>query len=141
MCNRAGLRGLEPTHDPKAVGSNPAPATIDDERLADAGAADPLALPRLHPGIGFAGLATQGPLMALREHIDRALRVGATRLDGDRTRSLADTAHGAAARFDFATTPPYRQRVRSVSWGPTGAEATTGAHEGPLAGEVVVRAL
>jgi len=43
--------------------------------------------------------------------------------------SLADTAHGAAARFDFATTPPYRQRVRSVSWGPTGAEATTGAHE------------
>jgi len=54
MCNRAGLRGLEPTHNPKVAGSNPAPATIDDEGLADAAAANPFRLPRLHPGIGRA---------------------------------------------------------------------------------------
>jgi hypothetical protein len=35
------------------AGSNPAPATIDDEGLADAGAANPFRLPRLHAGIGF----------------------------------------------------------------------------------------
>jgi hypothetical protein len=40
------------SHNPKVAGSNPAPATIDDEGLADARAANPLALPRLHPGIG-----------------------------------------------------------------------------------------
>jgi hypothetical protein len=40
-------------HNPKVAGSNPAPATMDDEGLADAGAANPFALPRLHPGIGL----------------------------------------------------------------------------------------
>src|SRR2546426_10153215 len=40
------------THNPKVAGSNPAPATIDDEGLADAAAANPFRLPRLHPGIG-----------------------------------------------------------------------------------------
>jgi hypothetical protein len=38
-------------HNPKVAGSNPAPATIDDEGLADASAANPFRLPRLHPGI------------------------------------------------------------------------------------------
>jgi hypothetical protein len=32
-----------------------APASLNDEGLADAGAAGPFRLPRLHPGIGFAG--------------------------------------------------------------------------------------
>ena len=49
-------RGLVWAHNPKVAGSNPAPATIDDEGLADAGAANPFALPRLHPGMGFAGV-------------------------------------------------------------------------------------
>src|SRR6266851_7004397 len=39
-------------HNPKVAGSNPAPATIDDEGLADVSAANPFRLPRLHPGIG-----------------------------------------------------------------------------------------
>ena len=60
--------------------SNRAPATMNDEGLADARAANPFASPRNW----FVGLTTQG--MALREHIDRALRVGAARLDGDGTR-------------------------------------------------------
>ena len=38
-------------HNPKVAGSNPAPATMDDEGLADARAANPFRLPRLHPGI------------------------------------------------------------------------------------------
>ena len=42
-------------HNPKVAGSNPAPATMDGEGLADAKAANPFRLPRLHPGIGFAG--------------------------------------------------------------------------------------
>ena len=37
----------ERAHNPKVAGSNPAPATIDDEGLADATAANPFALPRL----------------------------------------------------------------------------------------------
>jgi len=41
------------SHNPKVAGSNPAPATIDDEGLADAKAASPFRLPRPHPGIGF----------------------------------------------------------------------------------------
>jgi hypothetical protein len=52
-------------------------------------------------------------------HIDRALTAGATRLDGDGARLLGGIAHVPAARFDFATTPSYRQRVRPVSWGQT----------------------
>jgi len=39
------------THNPKVAGSNPAPATIRFEGLADARAASPFRLPRLHPGI------------------------------------------------------------------------------------------
>ena len=41
-------------HNPKVAGSNPAPATIDDEGLADAAAASPFRLPRIHPGIASA---------------------------------------------------------------------------------------
>src|SRR5438552_9638391 len=41
------------THNPKVAGSNPAPATIDNEGLADASPLTPFALPRLHPGIGL----------------------------------------------------------------------------------------
>src|SRR5437867_11141691 len=37
-------------HNPKVAGSNPAPATIENEGLADARAANPFRLPRLHPG-------------------------------------------------------------------------------------------
>jgi hypothetical protein len=40
-------------HNPKVVGSNPAPATMNDEGLADVEAANPFRLPRLHPGIRF----------------------------------------------------------------------------------------
>ena len=39
------------THNPKVAGSNPAPATMNDEGLADVAAANPFRLPRLHPGI------------------------------------------------------------------------------------------
>src|SRR5687767_14712678 len=41
-------------HNPKVAGSNPAPATMHDEGLADVAAANPFRLPRLHPGIGCA---------------------------------------------------------------------------------------
>jgi len=34
----AGIWWLRATHNPKVAGSNPAPATMNDERLADAGA-------------------------------------------------------------------------------------------------------
>ena len=40
------------SHNPKVAGSNPAPATMNDEGLADVEAANPFRLPRLHPGIG-----------------------------------------------------------------------------------------
>src|SRR5256885_3048874 len=42
----------ERAHNPKVAGSNPAPATMNDEGLADVEAANPFRLPRLHPGIG-----------------------------------------------------------------------------------------
>src|SRR5437870_5901561 len=45
--------GLAWAHNPKVAGSNPAPATMNDEGLADAEAASPFRLPRLHPGIGM----------------------------------------------------------------------------------------
>jgi hypothetical protein len=44
---------LKRAHNPKVAGSNPAPATMNDEGLADASAANPFRLPRLHPGIGL----------------------------------------------------------------------------------------
>src|SRR5438093_6600362 len=44
-------RGLAWAHNPKVAGSNPAPATMNDEGLADVAAANPFRLPRLHPGI------------------------------------------------------------------------------------------
>src|SRR6266850_8021838 len=53
---------LERAHNPKVAGSNPAPATMNDEGLADATAANPFRLPRLHPGIG----APLGPHGATR---------------------------------------------------------------------------
>jgi hypothetical protein len=43
---------LKSAHNPKVAGSNPAPATMHDEGLADVETANPFALPRLHPGIG-----------------------------------------------------------------------------------------
>jgi hypothetical protein len=42
---------LKRAHNPKVAGSNPAPATKNDEGLADATAANPFRLPRLHPGL------------------------------------------------------------------------------------------
>jgi hypothetical protein len=51
------LAGAGATHNPKVAGSNPAPATMDDEGLADAAVANPFRLPRLHPGIGSASLS------------------------------------------------------------------------------------
>jgi hypothetical protein len=47
-----GPRCLNSPHNPKVAGSNPAPATMNDEGLADVAAASPFRLPRLHPGIG-----------------------------------------------------------------------------------------
>ena len=41
------------THNPKVVGSNPTPATMNDEGLTDASAVSPFRVPRLHPGIGL----------------------------------------------------------------------------------------
>ena len=43
---------LKRAHNPKVAGSNPAPATIENQGLADVPAANPFRLPRLHPGIG-----------------------------------------------------------------------------------------
>src|SRR5947199_8709320 len=54
---RLGLR----SHNPKVAGSNPAPATMNDEGLADVRAANPFRLPRLHPGIGSATPDPQKP--------------------------------------------------------------------------------
>src|SRR5262245_11148513 len=51
-------------HNPKVVGSNPTPATMNDEGLADASAANPFRLPRLHPGIGNS--SSQRPDLRLR---------------------------------------------------------------------------
>ena len=45
---------LKRAHNPKVAGSNPAPATIENEGLADVEAANRFRLPRLHPGIGWA---------------------------------------------------------------------------------------
>jgi hypothetical protein len=59
------------SHNPKVAGSNPAPATIENEGLADATAASPFRLPRLHPGIG--------PVSSLRGVRERA-GVGGRRL-------------------------------------------------------------
>ena len=50
-CVGAG-RDARCPHNPKVACSNAAPATIDDEGLADVQAASPFRLPRLHPGIG-----------------------------------------------------------------------------------------
>ena len=52
--------------------ANPAPATIDDEGLADVHAANPFRLPRLHPGIGFGGAAAAArelARLALEQHL------------------------------------------------------------------------
>ena len=47
--------GCRYPHNPKVAGSNPAPATMNDEGLADVEAANPFRLPRNHPGIGSLG--------------------------------------------------------------------------------------
>src|SRR6185312_13789342 len=65
---------------PKVAGSNPAPATIENEGLADAIAASPFRLPRLHPGIGSArartasGLTTADFEAAFRVYLDEMER-------------------------------------------------------------------
>src|SRR5262245_63239903 len=51
LCKPATSLMSPRSHNPKVVGSNPTPATMNDEGLADAGAASPFRLPRLHPGI------------------------------------------------------------------------------------------
>src|SRR5437879_9799225 len=53
VCSRGRTTraGRSQTHNPKVAGSNPAPATMNDEGLADAAAANLFRLPRLHPGI------------------------------------------------------------------------------------------
>src|SRR5678815_2741640 len=51
-CPLMALRADHRAHNPKVAGSNPAPATMKNEGLADADAANPFRLPRLHPGIG-----------------------------------------------------------------------------------------
>src|SRR5881409_4113219 len=43
-----------------------APATIDHEGLADASAANPFALPRLHPGIGSSNAPARSDRLGLR---------------------------------------------------------------------------
>src|SRR2546428_9741305 len=57
-----GLSAAVGAHNPKVAGSNPAPATMKNDGLADAAAASPFRLPRLHPGIG----APLGPHGATR---------------------------------------------------------------------------
>src|SRR3989442_15737061 len=54
-------------HNPKVAGSNPAPATMNDEGLADAKAANPFRLPRLHPGVWFACGAAGGRVVPVIE--------------------------------------------------------------------------
>src|SRR5215475_7768661 len=58
--------GAGATHNPKVAGSNPAPATMNDEGLADVEAANPFRLPRLHPGIGFNGRALASERVSLK---------------------------------------------------------------------------
>src|SRR5215470_20295577 len=60
-----GLPTAHSAHNPKVAGSNPAPATMNDEGLAERTAANPLRLPRLHPGIGLRACATERTLMKL----------------------------------------------------------------------------
>src|SRR5215471_20100598 len=52
MRSEGARPGRSRAHNPKVVGSNPTPATMNDEGLADVAAASPFRLPRLHPGIG-----------------------------------------------------------------------------------------
>ena len=68
---------LKRAHNPKVAGSNPAPATMNDEGLADAAAANPFRLPRLHPGIG------------------RAAGDAASRTAAQKPKRLGEGAHGA----------------------------------------------
>src|SRR2546428_4621844 len=59
-------------HNPKVAGSNPAPATSNDEGLADVAAANPFALPRQHPGIGPSAWLQQvrhAGALAARRHV------------------------------------------------------------------------
>jgi hypothetical protein len=72
LCRVGSGVDLERAHNPKVAGSNPAPATMNDEGLADAAAANPFRLPRLHPGIGFGdgALACDGRLL---DHLIRPL--------------------------------------------------------------------
>src|SRR5437870_10302733 len=65
------------THNPKVAGSNPAPATIDDEGLADAAAASPFRLPRLYPGIGSpASLVRWAPVLPVADRQPHAVSSG-----------------------------------------------------------------
>ena len=72
--------------------ANPAPATIDDEGLADAKAASPFRLARLHPGIGFGGAAVAARELA-RLALEQLL-VGAQDLGG-----VLHALSGSPSRF------------------------------------------
>ena len=69
-----------PAHNPKVAGSNPAPATMNDEGLVDAATASPFRLPRLHPGKllrdGGATLASSGIEPVADKPISMPLRTG-----------------------------------------------------------------
>src|SRR5262249_28371457 len=92
---------LKRAHNPKVVGSNPTPATICDEGLADVEAANPFRLPRLHPGIG--SWACAAPVRVASARLGVSGRLAMTRrraapatrwLRWDETRR-AQTARGA----------------------------------------------
>ena len=88
-------------HNPKVAGSNSAPATMNDEGLADATAANPFRLPRLHPGIDSALGGTGVACPVLR-------RVFACR--------VSDAAAGGCSRR--TTRPAAPGRFRRPSWFP-----------------------
>jgi len=73
----------------RSLVQNPAPATMNDEGLADAGAANPFRLPRLHPGIG--------------------------RAHGAEHHSFTGVRMGAPLAFSSITTKPGRLRVAGVA--------------------------
>ena len=67
----------EGAHNPKVAGSNPAPATMKDEGLADVEAANPFRLPRLHPGSCVSECVRVQPTRALGRSHFRGLRASA----------------------------------------------------------------
>jgi hypothetical protein len=93
------------THNPKVAGSNPAPATMNDEGLADAAAANPFRLPRLHPGIGLCACST--PISAIIQ------QYSAGRLDANAARATAKPLHLSGSRVLRSTILPSRSSLES----------------------------